>query len=68
VLGEEDRSVSDSFSLGKNVVVAAPRFEGDQQTIATAWPPAADHLDLLEPFTRIREALEEAQQAGRRAA
>jgi len=68
VLGEDDRSAISAFSLGKSFVVTAPHFESDQQAIAAAWSAAADHLDLFEPFARIREALEEAQQPGRRAA
>jgi hypothetical protein len=65
--GTEPRS-DIGFELGKNSVATAPRFAADREAILTAWPSAMDNLDLLEPFARIREALEEAQQAGRRAA
>jgi hypothetical protein len=41
---------------------------GDEQLIRAAWPPLADHLNLLEPFDRIREALDEAQRSARQAA
>ena len=33
----------------------------DQQAILDAWQPYRGNLDLFEPFTRIREAIEEAQ-------
>jgi len=56
------------FSMAKNLVTAAPGFESDERTIREAWPALADHLDLLEPFARIREALDEAQKGARQAA
>src|SRR5262245_49963155 len=56
------------FSLANNRVVTAPHFPCDEQAIRMSWPPAADHLDLLEPFARIREALDEAQKSTRQAA
>jgi hypothetical protein len=56
------------FRLARNIVIAAPRFAGDESAIRAAWPTQADALDLLEPFTRIREALGEAQRAARLAA
>ena len=56
------------FSLAANRAVTAPRYAHDEQTIRAAWPPQAEHLDLLEPFTRIREALDEAQRTARQAA
>ena len=61
-------TVSGGFSLAKNVVTPAPGFEGDERAIREAWPALADHVDLLEPFARIREALEEAQKVARQAA
>ena len=57
-----------AFSLAVNQVVTAPHYTGDEQLIRNSWPAPADHLDLLEPFTRIREALDEAQRAARQAA
>lgn len=57
-----------SFSLGMNDATAAPQFSTDEQTIRDNWPSQAEHLDLMEPFTRIREALDEAQRAARQAA
>jgi len=56
------------FPLGKSRVVTAPYYASDQQAIREAWPAQADSLDLSEPFSRIREALDEAQQTARQAA
>jgi hypothetical protein len=55
------------FALARNFVSAAAHYASDQQAIRDAWPAQADHLDLLEPFARIREALEEAQKTARAA-
>ena len=56
------------FSLGQNQVYTTLEFANDQRLVRDAWPLQAEHLDLLEPFTRIREALEEAQRIARQAA
>ena len=56
------------FQLATNHVVSAPGHPSDEQLIRTSWPPLADHLNLLEPFDRIREALDEAQRSARQAA
>lgn len=58
----------ETFSLAQCRLATAPGFAADAQVIRDAWPAQADQLDLLEPFARIREALEEAQRAGRSAA
>lgn len=60
-------SVSETFSLAQFRLTTAPGFASDAQAIRESWPAQADQLDLLEPFVRIREALEEAQRAGRAA-
>jgi hypothetical protein len=39
----------------------------DDEIIRRYLPPEAEHLDLAEPFTRIREALDEAQRSARAA-
>src|SRR5207249_1434706 len=46
-----------AFSLAGSTVLTAPEHENDQQLVRNSWPAVADHLDLLEPFTRIRDAL-----------
>jgi len=56
-----------TFKLGRNDVSPAPHYASDEQTILAAWPQQADHLDLSEPFARIREALDEAQKSARAA-
>src|SRR5262249_8061846 len=54
-------AAGNQFGLATNQVTSAPSHSGDEQLIRAAWPPLADHLNLLEPFDRIREALDEAQ-------
>jgi hypothetical protein len=57
-------NLGEPFALGRNQVVTTR--PGDQAMAAEKWNTAhADALDLLEPFTRIREALEEAQKSVR---
>ncbi|HEY2415794.1 MAG TPA: hypothetical protein VGI40_26375 [Pirellulaceae bacterium] len=56
------------FQLATNQVAVANGYSNDEQLIRATWPPQADHLDLLEPFDRIREALDEAQRSARQAA
>src|SRR5262245_10706224 len=64
----DNPSVTSSFSLAKSHVVTAPHYASDEHAIRAAWPAEADPLDLLEPFTRILEALDEAQKTARQAA
>jgi hypothetical protein len=61
-------SSSAAFRLGQNDLVLPAPYAADEQTIRQHWPAQADHLDLAEPFTRIREALDEAQKTARAAA
>jgi hypothetical protein len=56
------------FSLARNSVATAQHYSSDEAAVRQAWPPQSDALDLLEPFARIREALEEAQKSVRVAA
>ena len=57
-------NLGERFALGRNQVVTT--HLGDQAIVIERWNTAqADSLDLLEPFTRIREALEEAQKSVR---
>jgi len=64
VIVHGDGSTPRSFALGRRQVTAGS--EGDQDVALEKWTAAhADGLDLLEPFTRIREALEEAQKTVR---
>jgi hypothetical protein len=52
-----------SFDLGRNRLALPSRAEGDRQKITERLSGIADTLDLAEPFDRIRDAIEEAQQA-----
>ncbi|MCI0361199.1 MAG: hypothetical protein L0211_22185 [Planctomycetaceae bacterium] len=58
---------SAAFCLGQNHLLLPAPYAADEQTIRQHWPAQADHLDLAEPFTRIREALDEAQKTARAA-
>ncbi|MGI8979784.1 MAG: hypothetical protein ACR2FY_11220 [Pirellulaceae bacterium] len=54
------------FALGRRKVFTAPAHTDDRSVALEKWSTIhADALDLLEPFTRIREALEEAQKTVR---
>jgi len=64
----EGIGLSAQFQLATNQVAAAAGYSNDEQLIRAAWPAQADHLNLLEPFDRIREALDEAQRSARQAA
>jgi len=58
-----------AFELGQNHLAVPERSDDDRRLIAervAAMPDAlAESFDLAEPFARIREAIEEAQQAVR---
>lgn len=52
-----------TFQLGRNHLAVAREAEEDLQQITERIGHLADSFDLTEPFTRIREAIEEAQKA-----
>jgi hypothetical protein len=54
-----------TFELGRNRLALAQSNTIGQKRLTERLADAADSLDLWEPFTRIREAIEEAQQAAR---
>ena len=56
------------FALGKNEVAIAANFSDDEQLAREFHSHLGSAIDLLEPFARIREALEEAQKSVRPAA
>jgi hypothetical protein len=56
------------FRLGRNRLAVAAAAAGDRRLIEERLAELAGSLDLLEPFGRIREAIEEAQKAVRAAA
>ncbi|MHB1034366.1 MAG: hypothetical protein ACYC35_04180 [Pirellulales bacterium] len=53
------------FQLGRNRLAVAASRDADRLAIAERLEAIADGFDLAEPFTRIREAIEEAQRGGR---
>ena len=65
---ESEFVLGSRFKLGKNEVATAARFESDEQPIREFHSQLHDAIDLLEPFARIREALDEAQKSVRPAA
>jgi len=54
-----------AFQLGRNRLALPQRAEEDRRLIGERLAEWAESFDLAEPFQRIREALEEAQQAVR---
>ncbi len=54
-----------AFELGRNRLALSQPKSDDRKRLAERLGEAAESLDLWEPFTRIREAIEEAQQAAR---
>jgi hypothetical protein len=54
-----------TFELGRNRLALAHGDDHARQELTERLSGAAESLDLWEPFTRIREAIEEAQQAAR---
>lgn len=56
------RGSSAIFQFGMNRLSVDPAHLADQQEILARLTGVADDADLSEPFTRIREAIKEAQQ------
>ena len=54
-----------TFRVGRNVLAAAERADADATIIAQRLTEVSESFDLAEPFERIRQAIEEAQQAAR---
>jgi hypothetical protein len=54
-----------SFQLGRNRLALPERADEDRRLIGERLANLAESFDLAEPFQRIREAIEEAQQAVR---
>ncbi len=51
------------FRLGKNRVAVESAWAGDQDESQRRWQPYLGRIDLAEPFTRIRDAIDEARKA-----
>lgn len=54
-----------SFSLGRHCLAVDGEHGSDQSLAIAQLQPLAARWDLSEPFTRIREAIDEAQRSGR---
>ena len=54
-----------TFELGRNRLALSHQRGDDRQRFSERLGGTTELLDLWEPFTRIREAIEEAQQAAR---
>lgn len=53
-----------AFALGKHRLAVLAEVQSDRTVIAERLGPIAEDFDLLEPFQRIREAIEEARRGG----
>jgi hypothetical protein len=62
---DHDFALGSRFKMGKNEVATAAKFSDDEQAGREFHAQLHDAIDLLEPFARIREALEEAQKSVR---
>ena len=56
------------FTLGGNEVAVSTAHSADRDEVLRQWQSQVSHLDLCEPFSRIREAIEEAQRGPGRSA
>jgi hypothetical protein len=54
-----------TFQLGRNRLALPEHADDDRRLIAERFTDLSDSFDLAEPFQRIRDAIEEAQQAVR---
>ncbi|MBA2116332.1 hypothetical protein [Bremerella alba] len=54
-----------SFHLGSYEVAVSAQHQTDQEKLESTWQEKGIDLDLNEPFTRIREAIEEAHGVGK---
>jgi len=54
-----------SFQLGSYEVAVSQQHETDRGVLEALWQEKSIDLDLNEPFTRIREAIEEAHGVGK---
>ena len=53
------------FRVGRNRLAVSAGYTADQEKAAAELETVAEHIDLSEPFARIRGAIEEAQRGGR---
>ena len=53
------------FELAGHTLATAANYADDPKLVQSMWSPHAEDFDLLEPFERIRDAIDEAQRGGR---
>jgi hypothetical protein len=53
------------FSVGPRLLAVAPSHASDETVVSERWETYAAGFDLGEPFTRIREAIDEARRTAR---
>lgn len=58
-------AASRPFALGRHRAAVHRRFADDETLLTTALAALPEAFDLLEPFERIRGAIDEAQRSGR---
>ena len=66
----EDKTASSQlhcFQLGPRDAAVSATRQKDAETILKLWREHAEELDLLEPFNRLHEAIDEAQRGAARA-
>ena len=54
--------------IGQNRLAISQQHSGDQERLAQSFATIGEPFDFIEPFDRIREAIDEAQRTGARAA
>lgn len=54
------------FQLANRTAAVGAEHSGDRETVIEQWQSHAEAMDLLEPFGRLREAIEEAQRGAAR--
>jgi len=67
-LNQEQSSRSSTFLIGRNRVGVAATYPDDRSMIEERLRPSGDLFNLVEPFQRIRDAIEEARGGGSKAA
>jgi hypothetical protein len=55
------------FQLASHPAAVSEDHARDRDKIVEQWQPHAEAINLLEPFSRLREAIEEAQRGASRA-
>lgn len=68
LVGASEATIGHRFTLGELTASVDSSYIADEGGIAEHWRSWLHDFDLLEPFGRIREAIEEAQRSARPAA